>query len=411
MQKQILTILGATGSIGVSTLDVVARHPERFEVFALSGNSQVERLAEQCRQFAPRFAVVAGQKEALALRQLLGSASGTEVLHGAVALDEVAAAAEVTTVMAAIVGAAGLSSSLAAARAGKRLLLANKEALVMAGEVFMNAVRDGGATLLPIDSEHNAIFQSLPAGFDYGLQDCGVRRIVLTASGGPFRQTPLQQLATMTPDQACAHPNWIMGRKISVDSATMMNKGLEIIEARWLFGVDSSRIQVLIHPESVIHSMVDYMDGSVMAQLGNPDMRTPIAHAMSYPERIDSGVSGLDLCRIGRLTFEAPDLQRFPCLALAYEALHMGGSAPTTLNAANEIAVAAFLDSKVRFDQIAQIVAMVLENLPAHRLSDLRAVMDADAEARASACAAVASVSKSGAASKASPPVANLARN
>ncbi|MDB5800659.1 MAG: 1-deoxy-D-xylulose-5-phosphate reductoisomerase [Rhodocyclales bacterium] len=394
MQKQILTILGATGSIGVSTLDVVARHPERFEIFALSGNSQIQRLAEQCRQFAPRFAVVAGDSEAQALRKLLGAGSATEVLHGAAALDDVAAAADVTTVMAAIVGAAGLSSSLAAARAGKRLLLANKEALVMAGEVFINAVRDGGATLLPIDSEHNAIFQSLPAGFDYGLQHCGVRRIVLTASGGPFRLTPLQQLAAMTPDQACAHPNWVMGRKISVDSATMMNKGLEIIEARWLFGVEASRISVLIHPESVIHSMVDYVDGSVMAQLGNPDMRTPIAYALSYPERIDSGVSGLDLCRVGRLTFEEPDLQRFPCLELAYEALRIGHSAPTTLNAANEVAVAAFLEGELRFDQIAQVVAEVLENLPAHRLSDLGAVMEADKEARAGARAAVASIAQ-----------------
>jgi 1-deoxy-D-xylulose-5-phosphate reductoisomerase len=395
MQKQVLTILGATGSIGVSTLDVAARHPDRFEVFALTGNSQVQRLAEQCRQFVPRFAVVAGPDEARTLRELLGVHSSVEVLHGAAALDEVASASEVTTVMAAIVGAAGLSSSLAAARAGKRLLLANKEALVMAGEVFIDIVRDAGATLLPIDSEHNAIFQSLPAGFDYGLRRCGVRRIILTASGGPFRQTPLAQLASMTPDQACAHPNWVMGRKISVDSASMMNKGLEIIEARWLFGVEAERIGVLIHPESVIHSMVDYNDGSVMAQLGNPDMRTPIAHALSYPERIESGVSSLDLCRVGKLTFEEPDLQRFPCLKLAYEALRIGASAPTTLNAANEVAVAAFLDGTVRFDQIAQIVDAVLENLPAQRLSDLRAVMDADEEARMSARSVVHSLARS----------------
>lgn len=395
MQKQVLTILGATGSIGVSTLDVVARHPDRFDVFALTGNSQVQRLAEQCRQFSPRFAVVAGAGEAEALREILGPQSSTEVLHGPTALDEVASASEVTTVMAAIVGAAGLSSSLAAARAGKRLLLANKEALVMAGEVFMDVVRDAGATLLPIDSEHNAIFQSLPAGFDYGLQRCGVRRIVLTASGGPFRQTPSEQLAAVTPDQACAHPNWVMGRKISVDSATMMNKGLEVIEARWLFGVEASRINILIHPESVIHSMVDYNDGSVMAQLGNPDMRTPIAHALSYPERMESGVSSLDLCRVGKLTFEEPDLQRFPCLKLAYEALRIGASAPTTLNAANEIAVGAFLDGTVRFDQIAQIVDAVLENLPAQRLSDLRAVMDADEQARIGARSVVSALSRS----------------
>jgi 1-deoxy-D-xylulose-5-phosphate reductoisomerase len=395
MQKQVLTILGATGSIGVSTLDVVARHPDRFEVFALTGNSRIQILAEQCRRFMPRVAVVAGPDEARGLRELLGAQSSVEVLHGVAALDQVAAAAEVTTVMAAIVGAAGLSSSLAAARAGKRLLLANKEALVMAGEAFMDVVRDAGATLLPIDSEHNAIFQSLPPGFDYGLHACGVRRIILTASGGPFRQTPLEQLTAMTPDQACAHPNWVMGRKISVDSASMMNKGLEVIEARWLFGVEAPRIKVLIHPESVIHSMVDYNDGSVMAQLGNPDMRTPIAHALSYPERIDSGVASLDLCRIGKLSFEEPDLQRFPCLRLAYEALRIGGSGPTTLNAANEIAVASFLDGSVRFDQIAQIVEAVLENLPAQRLSDLRAVMDADEEARMSARSVVHSLARS----------------
>lgn len=393
MQKQILTILGATGSIGVSTLDVVARHPDRFEVFALTGNSQVQRLAEQCQRFRPKIAVVAGAREAAALRDLLGADCATEVLHGAAALDQVAAAPDVTTVMAAIVGAAGLSSSLAAARSGKRLLLANKEALVMAGEVFMDAVRDAGAVLLPIDSEHNAIFQSLPAGFDYGLRECGVRRIVLTASGGPFRQKPVEQLAAVTPEQACAHPNWVMGRKISVDSASMMNKGLEVIEARWLFGVDASRIKVLIHPESVIHSMVDYVDGSVMAQLGNPDMRTPIAHALSYPNRIESGVAGLDLCQVGKLTFEEPDLQRFPCLKLAYAALTMGGSAPTTLNAANEVAVAAFLAGAVRFDQIAQIVDAVLENLPAQRLSDLPAVMAADSEARTLASSIIASMS------------------
>ncbi|HSD38629.1 MAG TPA: 1-deoxy-D-xylulose-5-phosphate reductoisomerase [Rhodocyclaceae bacterium] len=395
MQKQVLTILGATGSIGVSTLDVVARHPDRFEVFALTGNSRIQILADQCRRFAPRFAVVAGPDEAHGLRELLGAQSSVEVLHGAAALDDVAAAPEVTTVMGAIVGAAGLSSSLAAARGGKRLLLANKEALVMAGETFMDVVRDAGATLLPIDSEHNAIFQSLPPGFDYGLHVCGVRRIILTASGGPFRQTPLEQLAAMTPDQACAHPNWVMGRKISVDSASMMNKGLEIIEARWLFGVEAPRIKVLIHPESVIHSMVDYNDGSVMAQLGNPDMRTPIAHALSYPERVDSGVASLDLCRIGKLSFEEPDLQRFPCLRLAYEALRIGGSGPTTLNAANEIAVASFLDGSVRFDQIAQIVEAVLENLPAQRLSDLQAVMDADEEARMSARSVVHSLARS----------------
>lgn len=382
MSKQILSVLGATGSIGVNTLDVVARHPERFEVFALSGNRQIDKLAAQCRQFRPRVAVVSGEAEARALRDQLGREVATEVLHGAAALDEIASAPEVTTVMAAIVGAAGLSSSLAAARAGKRLLLANKEALVMAGEVFIDTVRKSGATLLPIDSEHNAIFQSLPAAFDYGLQQCGVRRIILTASGGPFRETPLEQLAGMTPDQACAHPNWVMGRKISVDSATMMNKGLEVIEARWLFGVGPERIEVLIHPESVIHSMVDYSDGSVLAQLGNPDMRTPIAHALVWPERVESGVQSLDLVKIGRLSFHTPDLQRFPCLGLAYAALRAGGNAATTLNAANEIAVSAFLEGALRFDQIAQVVDAVMQTTPARSLPDLDAVLAADDKAR-----------------------------
>jgi len=389
MQKQVLTILGATGSIGVNTLDVIAQHPDRFEVFALTGNRQVELLAEQCKRFNAQVAVVAGESEAQKLRGLLGADTRTEVLHGSLALDQVAAASEVTTVMAAIVGAVGLSSSLAAARAGKRLLLANKEALVMAGEVFMQTVREHGATLLPIDSEHNAIFQSLPRDFDYGLKKCGVRRIVLTASGGPFRNTPLEQLAAMKPEQACAHPNWVMGRKISVDSASMMNKGLEVIEAHWLFGVEADRIQVVIHPESVIHSMVDYADGSVIAQLGNPDMRTPIAHALSFPERIESGVVSLDLCRIGKLTFEEPDLHRFPCLKLAFDSLRAGGNAPATLNAANEIAVEAFLSGRLRFDQIAQLVESVLATTPVARLVDLDAVRSADQQARLAANAAL----------------------
>ncbi|MFA9440564.1 1-deoxy-D-xylulose-5-phosphate reductoisomerase [Uliginosibacterium sp. sgz301328] len=382
MNKQVLSILGATGSIGLSTLDVVARHPERFEVFALTGHRQVEKLAELCRQHAPRIAVVAGASEAQTLRELLGAGARTEVLHGASALDMVASAPEVTTVMAAIVGAAGLSSSLAAARAGKRLLLANKEALVMAGELFIDAVRAAGATLLPIDSEHNAIFQSLPAGFDYGLNQCGVRRIVLTASGGPFRTAAVDSLHTVTPDQACAHPNWVMGRKISVDSATMMNKGLEVIEARWLFGVPGERIGVLIHPESVIHSMVEYDDGSVLAQLGNPDMRTPIAHALSYPQRISAGVSPLNLAKVGRLTFEDPDFRRFPCLQLAYQALQAGGTAAASLNAANEEAVAAFLGGKLRFDRIAGTVGEVLEQASHASASSLGDVLDADARAR-----------------------------
>lgn len=382
MDKQVLSILGATGSIGVSTLDVVARHPERYEVFALTAFRQVEKLAAQCRQFRPRCAVVGGAEQAQQLARLLADLPQIEILHGERALEQVAAAPEVTTVMAAIVGAAGLGSCLAAARAGKRILLANKEALVMAGDVFMAALRQSGAVLLPIDSEHNALFQSLPAGFDYGLQRSGVRKLILTASGGPFRSTPVEALAAVTPAQACAHPNWSMGRKISVDSATMMNKGLEVIEASWIFGVGADRIEVLIHPESVIHSMVQYEDGAVMAELGNPDMRTPIAHALAYPQRITSGVADLDLAQIARLSFEAPDLQRFPCLKLAFDALRAGGNAPATLNAANEEAVAAFLAGDLRFDRIAAVVARTLEQAPAGVAAGLEDVLAADRLAR-----------------------------
>ncbi|MDQ8021252.1 MAG: 1-deoxy-D-xylulose-5-phosphate reductoisomerase [Moraxellaceae bacterium] len=391
MSKQVLTVLGATGSIGVSTLDVVARHPECFEVFALSGNRQIERLAQQCAQFRPRFAVVADDILAGDLRDRLGTASSTEVLVGRKALVDVAIAADVTTVMAAIVGAAGLESSLAAAQAGKRVLLANKESLVLAGSLFMDAVRTAGATLLPIDSEHNALFQSLPTGFDYGLQQCGVSRLVLTASGGPFRCTPVEQLAAMTPDQACAHPNWVMGRKISVDSASMMNKGLEVIEARWLFGVEPNRIGVLIHPESVIHSMVEYVDGSVIAQLGNPDMRTPIAHAMAWPERISSGVERLNLAKIGRLSFEEPDLQRFPCLRLAFDALEVGGDACAVLNAANEEAVAAFLEGRLGFTDISAVVESVLARSVRRPVTVLEDALGADAAARELARAEIVS--------------------
>jgi 1-deoxy-D-xylulose-5-phosphate reductoisomerase len=382
MQKQVITILGATGSIGLNTLDVVARHPERFDIFALTAHRQIEKLAQLCRLHRPKVAVVAGPAEAQALREMLGGQGGIDILHGAASLDAVASDACVTTVMAAIVGAAGLSASLAAARAGKRLLLANKEALVMAGELFIDTVRRNNATLLPIDSEHNAIFQSLPAGFEYGLTDCGVRRIILTASGGPFRATPFEILRTVTPDQACAHPNWVMGRKISVDSATMMNKGLEVIEARWLFGVMGERIGVVVHPESVIHSMVEYDDGSVLAQLGNPDMRTPIAHALSYPQRIAAGVTPLNLAQIGRLTFEEPDFERFPCLRLAYDALRAGGTAAARMNAANEEAVAAFLAGKLRFDRIAEVVDAVLQADTNSAANSLGEVLDADARAR-----------------------------
>ena len=387
-KKRRLTVLGASGSIGVSTLDVVARHPERFEVVALSAHTRVEVLARQCLRHRPRYAVVASEADARRLSGELAAAGlSTEVLSGPAALAQVAMLPEVDTVMAAIVGAAGLAPTLAAVRAGKRILLANKEALVMAGALFMAELRRSGATLLPIDSEHNAVFQSLPADYDGSFGRKGVRRILLTASGGPFLKTPLGELAGVTPDQACAHPNWVMGRKISVDSATMMNKGLEVIEAHWLFNAPAANIEVVIHPQSVIHSLVEYADGSVLAQLGNPDMRTPIAHALAYPERIDAGVPSLDLFAIAQLNFERPDLSRFPCLGLAYQALAAGGSAATTLNAANEVAVAAFLDGRLPYLAIAEIIAAVLDALPGAALADLEAVQGADRAARAAASA------------------------
>ncbi len=383
MQK--LTILGATGSIGVSTLDVVERHPNRFQVYALSGYSRVAELAEQCKKFKPSFAVTADQKSVDQLRQLLKEdCPETKVLCGVEGLCQIAVAPEVDMVMAAIVGAAGLLPTLEAARAGKKVLLANKEALVMAGSLFMKAVRESGATLLPIDSEHNAIFQCLPSGYASDNR-CGVQKIVLTASGGPFRTSPLETLDTITPEQACAHPNWSMGRKISVDSATMMNKGLELIEACWLFDLSPDQIEVVIHPQSVIHSMVQYVDGSVLAQLGNPDMRTPIAHAMAWPERINSGVANLDIIGTARLDFEGPDLERFPCLALAVEAARMGGSAPTVLNAANEVAVEAFLNGDISFLQISKIVAQVLGDTAIVELDTLENVQSSDKLARQSA--------------------------
>ncbi|MBP9217686.1 MAG: 1-deoxy-D-xylulose-5-phosphate reductoisomerase [Sterolibacterium sp.] len=384
--RQRLTVLGATGSIGQSTLDVVARHPQRFEVFALTAHTRVRELAALCQRHRPRYAVVTGDADEAAvasLRQELHAAGlATEVLAGVQALAEVAAHDEVDSVMAAIVGAAGLEPTLAAVRAGKRVLLANKEALVMAGPLFMAEVRRAGATLLPIDSEHNAIFQSLPADYDGSPERKGIRRILLTASGGPFRNTPLEQLARVTPEQACAHPNWVMGRKISVDSASMMNKGLEVIEAHWLFNVPAESIEVVIHPQSVIHSLVDYVDGSVLAQLGNPDMRTPIAHALAYPERIEAGVASLDLFRVGQLDFEAPDRQRFPCLGLAYQALRAGGSASAVLNAANEVAVAAFLAGQLPFLGIAAVIEDVLTHMTVVPLPDLEAVLQVDGEAR-----------------------------
>jgi 1-deoxy-D-xylulose-5-phosphate reductoisomerase len=379
-----LTVLGATGSVGVSTLDVVARHPQRFEVVALTAHAQTERLLAQCRHFLPRYAVVGEAVAAHRLEQQLRSCGlTTHVLSGPEALVQVATLPDVDTVMAAIVGAAGLPATLAAAQAGKRVLLANKEALVMAGQLFRAALNGSGARLLPIDSEHNAVLQSLPAGFDGDLDSAGVRRILLTASGGPFLRTAPESLPLVTPEQACAHPNWVMGRKISVDSATMMNKGLEVIEACFLFGAKPEQIQVVIHPQSVVHSMVEYVDGSVLAQLGNPDMRTPIAHALGFPERIESGVRPLNFFEVGALNFEAPDLARFPCLRLAYAALAAGESSPVTLNAANEVAVDRFLRRELTFDRIPAVIEEVMSRAPASALQDLAHVLEVDREARA----------------------------
>lgn len=390
---QAITILGATGSIGVSTLDVCARHPDRFRVYALSGNIQVELLAKQCIQFSPHIAVIGTAELASQLQALLKAADcKTEVLYGAQALCEIAASSEVGMVMAAIVGVAGLPPALAAARAGKKVLLANKEALVMSGQIFMDAVASSGATLLPIDSEHNAIFQCLPAHYARKPEQAGIAKILLTASGGPFRTRSLDSLAHVTPDEAVAHPNWVMGRKISVDSATMMNKGLEVIEAHWLFNTPAEQIEVVIHPQSVIHSMVSYIDGSVIAELGNPDMRTPIAQAMAFPERITSGVAQLDLTKIGKLDFEAPDFARFPCLRLAFDALRAGGSAPAILNAANEIAVAAFLEGKIGFRQIDQVLQEVLQQVPHQELRELEHLWQQDQQARIVAQHAVAAL-------------------
>ncbi|MBS7558096.1 1-deoxy-D-xylulose-5-phosphate reductoisomerase [Pseudomonas sp. RC4D1] len=380
---QQITVLGATGSIGLSTLDVIARHPDRYQVFALSGFSRLAELLALCVRHVPRFAVVPEVAAARTLQDDLRAAGlSTRVLVGEEGLCEVASAPEVDAVMAAIVGAAGLRPTLAAVEAGKKILLANKEALVMSGALFMQAVGKSGSVLLPIDSEHNAIFQCMPGDFSRGLSQVGVRRILLTASGGPFRQTPLAELEHVSPEQACAHPNWSMGRKISVDSASMMNKGLELIEACWLFDAKPSQVEVVVHPQSVIHSLVDYVDGSVLAQLGNPDMRTPIANALAWPERIDSGVAPLDLFAIARLDFQAPDEQRFPCLRLARQAAEAGGSAPAMLNAANEVAVSAFLDRRIRYPEIASIIEEVLVLEPVVAVNELDAVFAADAKAR-----------------------------
>ncbi|HHH36158.1 MAG TPA: 1-deoxy-D-xylulose-5-phosphate reductoisomerase [Gammaproteobacteria bacterium] len=382
-----VTILGATGSIGINTLDVMARHPGRYRAVALTANSEVERLHRQCLQFRPDYAVMADEAAARRLAALLReSCPETRVLAGVAGLEQVAALPEVDCVMAAIVGAAGLLPTLAAARAGKRVLLANKEALVMAGRLFMDEVRAHDARLLPIDSEHNAIFQCMPQDGDGGtLQDRGVRRILLTSSGGPFLRRAAADLSRVTPDEACAHPNWAMGRKISVDSATMMNKGLEVIEACWLFDAGPDDIQVVIHPQSVIHSMVEYVDGSVLAQLASPDMRIPIAHALAWPERIDSGAERLDLFSVARLDFEPPDLERFPCLAYACQAARTGGTAPAILNAANEVAVAAFLDGKIAFTSIARVIESTLSRLPARTARGLSDILADDRRARETA--------------------------
>jgi 1-deoxy-D-xylulose-5-phosphate reductoisomerase len=393
MSRQRLTILGATGSIGASTLDVVSRHPDRFEVVALTGHRRLDVLEMQCRKHRPRYAVVGDAAGAKYLASALAG-SGTEVLAGADALNQVASLPEVETVMAAIVGAAGLPPTLAAVRGGKKVLLANKEALVMAGGVFMAEVVRCGAKLLPIDSEHNAIFQSLPRDFVGSLHASGVRKILLTASGGPFRTTPIERLAEVTPEQACAHPNWVMGRKISVDSATMMNKGLEVIEAHWLFNAAPEQIEVVIHPQSIVHSLVQYVDGSVVAELGNPDMRTPIAHALAFPDRIESGVASLDLFEVLQLSFEKPDLQRFPCLALAYRALAAGGTAPAVLNAANEVAVAEFLDGTLPFLSIADVISSALDAVPPRLIENLDEVLMADEEGRIAAHQAVKRIAK-----------------
>ena len=383
-----IAVLGSTGSIGINTLDVIRAHPNRFVVAALTAGKQVERLAEQCIEFKPRIAVVADATGATQLRQLLdGKVSGVEVLFGPDALVSAVLESDCDSVMAAIVGAAGLIPTLAAAKAGKRILLANKEALVMSGDLFMSAVQAGGAELLPIDSEHNAIFQCLPDRFGSSSSGSsrdhlGVEELWLTASGGPFRDKTLHELKAITPDQACAHPNWVMGRKISVDSATMMNKGLEVIEAHWLFGLPLTQIRVLIHPQSVVHSMVRYRDGSVIAQLGQPDMRTPIAYGLAWPERIDAGVPALNLAQLATLNFYEPDLSRFPCLALAFQAAKAGGTAPTILNAANEVAVTAFLSHQLPYLRIADVVRETLTKVSASPATSIEVVLADDAKAR-----------------------------
>ena len=383
MIQQVLTILGSTGSIGESTLDVVSRHPEKFRVFALAGHRQVDKLAAQCKQFRPEYAVVGDAGHAAELeKKLKQEGIDTQVLYGAQALIDVASADEVSGVMCAIVGAAGLPSALAAARKGKTIYLANKETLVVSGALFMETARQNGATVLPIDSEHNAIFQVLPRDYTGRLNEHGINSIILTASGGPFLNADLSTFDSITPEQAVKHPNWSMGRKISVDSASMMNKGLELIEAHWLFNCPPEKLEVVIHPQSVIHSMVRYRDGSVLAQLGNPDMRTPIAYCLGLPERIDSGVGELDFGALSALTFQEPDFDRFPCLKLAYQAMNAGGVAPCVLNAANEVAVAAFLDKRIKFTDIAKVVAHCLAQDFSDGHHDIESLLAQDAQTR-----------------------------
>ena len=383
MTQQVLTILGSTGSIGESTLDVVSRHPEKFRVFALAGHRQVDKLAAQCKQFRPEYAVVGDAGHAAELeKKLKQEGIDTQVLYGAQALIDVASANEVSGVMCAIVGAAGLPSALAAAQKGKTIYLANKETLVVSGALFMETARQNGAAVLPIDSEHNAIFQVLPRDYTGRLNEHGINSIILTASGGPFLNTDLSTFDSITPEQAVKHPNWSMGRKISVDSASMMNKGLELIEAHWLFNCPPEKLEVVIHPQSVIHSMVRYRDGSVLAQLGNPDMRTPIAYCLGLPERIDSGVGELDFGALSALTFQKPDFDRFPCLKLAYQAMNAGGAAPCVLNAANEVAVAAFLDKRIKFTDIAQVVAHCLAQDFSDGHHDIESLLAQDAQTR-----------------------------
>jgi len=378
-----ITILGSTGSIGINTLDVIARQSQRFRVIALTANTEVERMHQQCLDHRPEYAVMVDSLAAERLHDKLRATNpDIQVLTGVEGLQKVAALDQAEYVMAAIVGSAGLLPTLAAVRAGKRVLLANKESLVMAGRLFMDEVYKYNATLLPIDSEHNAVFQCMPRNFADGLHDVGVSRILLTSSGGPFRDTPLEQLRDVTPDQACAHPNWVMGRKISVDSATMMNKGLEVIEACWLFNAAVELVQVVVHPQSVIHSMVEYIDGSLLAQLASPDMRIPIAHALAWPERMESGVLPLDLFDVCRLDFEKPDMERFPCLRLAYDAVKQGGAATTVLNAANEAAVQAFLDGQLSFVDIPAVIEMTLTDMPSGQAQTLPQILEVDRAAR-----------------------------